>query len=811
MAILIEWNGNCEDNRIMDLRFALRSLRKDPGFAILAVLVMALGIGANTAVFSVVNAVVLKPLAYREPDRIVTLSSLWRKSGHRGTVSAPDFHDWHDQSGSFSAMAYYTYFGDDATAVTVRSMAEYTPTAEVTPEFFEVFGVQPVLGRDFSAEERKTGSGVLIGYAYWQSHFGGRPEVLGQTVRMLEMNFAIVGVMPQGFSYPDKTDIWLAANSFSPETSHRSAHNYRVVGRLKPGVTLERAQAEMTGIGARLEQQYPDSNRDKSVAVRLMRDAMVGNVKTTLYVLLGAVGLVLLIACANVANLLLAKATARTREMAIRAAVGASRFRIVRQLIVESLLLAAIAGAAGLALALWGSSALVALAPKNVPRLAETGIDGGVLAFTFAVSLLASLLFGLAPALAASRVDLNHALKLGAPGALVGGSGRIRGGLVVAEIALSVILLAGAGLLIKSFLTLQNVPLGFRPEHILVMQTDVPALNPAGRRRATQFYKALLADVAVVPGVAAAGGARTPPGEVMSNGSYWVDYLPEHLAVSSPQAVFSIVAPGAFDTLKIPLKIGRDFNGKDEFDAPFTVIVNQSLVRQSFPGQNPIGRSIYCGYDSLKPMTIVGVVGDVRQYGPATPPQPELYMPYEQHPRGDFHLLVRTAANPLALSEALRRMVRDRDPNVPVKFSTLEQNLAENVAAPRFRTLLLGIFAGLALCLAMFGVYGVMAYAVAQRSNEIGLRMALGASQASVLGLVLRQGLAYVAIGVGLGLAGAFAATRLLTSLLFEVKPNDPATFATVAGLLAVVALGASFIPARRASRVDPLIAIRQE
>ncbi len=793
----------------MDLRFALRSLRKDPGFTILAVLVMALGIGANTAVFSVVNAVLLKPLAYRDPDRIVTLSSLWKKSGNRGQVSAPDFHDWHDQSSSFSEMAY---FDDDTTAVTVRSVAEYTPASEVTPEFFDVFAVKPAIGREFSDEERKTGTGVLIGYAYWQNHFEGRPEVLGQTVRMFEKDLTIIGVMPAGFSFPNKTAIWVAANSLFPETTSRSAHNYRVVARLKPGTTLERAQAEMAGIGARLEQQYPDSNQNKSVAVLRMRDSMVGNVKVMLYVLLGAVGLVLLIACANMANLLLARATARTREIAIRAAVGASRARIVRQLIVESLLLAAMAGAAGLLLAVWGSTALVALAPSNVPRLAETGIDGGVLVFTFGASLLASLLFGLAPALQASRVDLNDALKQGAARAVVGGGAhRIRGGLVVLEIALSVVLLAGAGLLIKSFQTLQSTPLGFRPEHILVMHADVPALNAEGRRRAIQLYKGLITDVAALPGVAAAGGTAAPPGETISDGGYWIDHLPKELNVSAPQAVFSVVSPGAFAALKIPLKSGRDFNAGDGYDAPFTVIVNESLARKSFPGQDPIGHMLYCGYDSLKPMRIVGVTGDVRQHGPAIPPWPEIYMPYEQHPRGDFHLLARTVGDPLALSETLRRMVRDRNPNVPVKFSTLEENLAENIAAPRFRTLLLGIFASLAVLLAMAGVYGVMACVVGQRSNEIGLRMALGASQGNVLSLVLRQGLIYVSLGLALGLAGAFAATRLLTSMLFEVKPFDPATYAVVAVLLTVVALAASYIPARRAAKLDPLIALRQE
>ncbi|MDR3701309.1 MAG: ABC transporter permease [Candidatus Sulfopaludibacter sp.] len=795
----------------MDLRYALRSLRKDPGFAVLAIIVMALGIGANTAVFSVVHAVLLKPLAFKDPDRIVTLSSLWKTSGRRGTVSAPDFHDWHDQSTSFAAMAYYD---DDTSAVTVHSMAEYTPIATVTPEFFDVFAVRPAIGREFSAEERKSGTGILIGYAWWQSHFGGRPDVLGQPLRMFEKDLTIVGVMPAGFSFPGKTAIWLAANSIFPETESRSAHNYLVVGRLKPAVAMQRAQAEMTGIGARLERQYPDSNLNKSVAVTGMRDSMVGNVRLMLYVLLGAVGLVLLIACANTANLLLARATARTREIAIRAAVGAGRGRIVRQLVVESLLLAGMSGVAGVLLALWGAAALVALAPANVPRLAEAGIDGGVLAFTFGVTVLASLLFGLAPALQASRVDLNDALKQGAARAVVGGGAQsLRGALVVMEIAFSVVLLAGAGLLIKSFQTLQSMPLGFRPEHVLVMQAEVPEMDLDGRRRAVEFYKGLIGATATTPGVEAAAGTRTPPGRVMSNGGYWVDNLPEHRTMAAPQAVFSVVSPGVFNALKIPLKAGRDFNARDTYEAPSTIVINESLARRSFAGQDPLGHTMFCGYDtrSMKPMTIVGVVGDVRQFGPATPPWPEIYMSYQQHPRSDLQVLARTAGDPLALSETLRRMVRDRNPNVPVKFSTLEENLAENVAAPRFRTLLLGIFASLAVVLAMAGIYGVMGYVVGQRSNEIGLRMALGASQGSVLRLVLRQGLIYVALGLALGLAGALAATRLLTSMLFEVKPTDPVTYAAVAVLLAAAALVAGYVPARRASQVDPLIALRQE
>ncbi len=800
----------------MDFKFALRSLRKNPGFTLLAVTVMALGIGANTAVFSVVNAVLLKPLAFREPDRIVTLSTLWKKSAGRGFVSAPDYHDWHDQSTAFSAMAYY---GHGDTSLTVGRAAEYVHVAAVTPEFLRVFAVEPAIGRFFTPEEVKPGSAaaVVVSASLWQSHFGGNPGVLGQTVRMFGKDLAIVGVLPPGFHFPDKTDVWFPANTIFGEVNSRSSHNYLVVGRLKPSVDLEQAQAQMTAIGARLEAQYPEADADKSVAVTRLRDRMVSDVRLTLYLLLGTVGLVLLIACANVANLLLAKATVRTREIAVRAAVGASRGRIIRQLATESLLMALAAGAVGLALAAWGADALVALAPADVPRLAETHIDTGVLGFTFGISVLASLLFGLAPALQLSRTDLIEALKQGASRAVAGGTaGRVRGALVVGEIALAVVLLSGAGLLMRSFSALHDVGLGFHPEKVLVMETSVPASEDIeSARSAARFYRELSAEIAVLPGVSAVGAARSAPPHVESWGAYWIDRLPGpgEVTNSSPQAVYSVVSPGTLAALGIPLRRGRDFNEADLYEAPFTAIINEAFARKAFPGQDPIGRTIFCGLDSEKPMKIVGVVGDVRQYGPATAPWPEIYMPNEQHPRvaTAMSVLVRTAAESGLLTETLRRKVRALSPDVPVKFTTLEASLAENTAAPRFRTLLLGIFAGLAVILAMAGVSGVMAYTVGQRSGEIGLRMALGANTGDVLRLVLRQGLTLAVVGLVIGLVGAFAASRLLTSMLFEVKPNDPVTYAGVAALLCLVTLAASYIPARRAANVDPLVALRQE
>jgi predicted permease len=570
----------------------------------------------------------------------------------------------------------------------------------------------------------------------------------------------------------------------------------------------------MAGIGARLEEKYPDSNKGKSVAVTQLRDEMVSEFRLTLYVMLAAVGVVLLIACANLANMLLAKAVARTREMAVRAAVGAGRGRIVRQLITESILLALIAGAAGLALAVWGCRTLVALAPGDVPRLADTGIDGKVLLFTLGISMVASLLFGLAPALQVLRVDLNSALKQSVQ-RTGGGSlaDRMRQALVVAEIALSVILVAGAGLLIKSFVALQNVELGFRPERVLVVGTSVPASDLESARRATRFYKQLLAEVRALPGVLDAGATMEPPGHTASDGSYWIDQLPAALNVSAPQAVFSVVSPGTFATLGIPQERGRDFNEGDTYDAPFTAVINEALARHAFPNQDPIGHSIFCGLDSMNGMKIVGIVGNIRQEGPAKEPSPEIYMPYEQHPlpASALSVLVRTSMQPGAISPAVRDKIRALSVDVPVKFTTMEALNSEGVAAPRFRTLLLGIFAALAVGLALAGVYGVMSYVVGQRSNEIGLRMALGASQSDVLRLVLRQTLLLAGAGIVIGLAGAAVVTQFLTSMLFGVKTTDPATYAAVVGLLMLTALGASYVPARRAMRVDPMVALRYE
>ena len=761
------------------------------------------------------NAVLLKPLAYHDAERIVALtnSSTTREAptALSKQVSIPDVQDWREQSSSFESMAYYT---SRETAVMLGSTAEYALVTDISPDFLRVFSIEPTLGRAFTAEETKEGAtgAAMISYTYWQSHFGGDPRALGQMVRAGGLR-PIIGVLPLGFRFPNNTDIWVSA--VGPPGS-RGGQNFLAVGRLKTAVPVGHAQAELTAITGRLEQQFPDTNRGRGVAVTILRDEMVGNVRPTLYLLCGAVAVVLLIACANTATLLLGKASARAREVAVRAALGASRRRIVRQLATESLLLALVAGFLGLALAYWGSKTLVALAPADVPRLAEVGMDRWVLGFTLVVSLITSLLFGSIPAFYVSKVELSDALKQG--GTRIASGGRltgIRGVLVTGEIALAVTLVCAAGLLIKSFIALHNVALGFRPDRVLVMRATVPApAFPVGIERTRQFFKEVLARVGRLPGVLAAGATMAPPGSVDSTGAYVIDRLPAKPGWSrAPSVVLSVVAPGTFAALGIPLKSGRDFTDSDALDRPFVAVVNEALVRQSFPSQDPLGRTIFCPFDSLQGMKIVGVVGDVRQRGPEREPMPECYMPYGQHGFNgpELSLVVRTAGDPIALGQTLRRLAHEANPEAPMKFTTIEAVLAEDVAGPRFRTVLFSVFGALAVCLAIAGIYGVVAHAVGQRTNEIGVRIALGAGPSGVVRLLLGQGLALAGIGLGLGFAASIACTRLLNSMLFQAQANDPSVYIATALMVTAVTLIAGYVPATRAARIDPVTTLRQE
>jgi putative ABC transport system permease protein len=804
-------SGNLTAEFLTNLRYAGRALRRSPGFAVLAIAIMALGIGANTAVFSVVNGVLLKPLPYQGADRIVTLRTAFLIAGGTQTlVSIANYRDWRDQSASFEAMA--TYRGGES-PVSPGTAAEYGRLATVDAQFFRVFAVEPLMGRTFTPEETVPDNAqrtAVISYAYWQSRFGGAADILQRTIRVGARVHPIVGVMPAGFHFPGETNIWVPQTT--SQTS-RTGHNFFAVARLKPHVSLEQAQAELTTIAARLEQQYPDSNKGRGVTAVRLQEELVGDVRLTLYLLWGVVGVVLLIACANTATLLLGKATTRTREMAVRTALGAGRGRIVRQLITESLLLALVAGAVGTLLAFWGARALVALSPAAVVRGTDSGIDGSVLAFTFVVSLATSLLFGLVPALHASKVDLVDAVKQGGARSVVGGRMvRTRGILVVSEIALAVVLLIGAGLLIKSLVALHNTDLGFQPENVLVIK----ATGVRSREDNNVFFGRLMSRMTTLPGVAAVGATSNPPGDFSNagTGAHFVDRFPEQRdRTRETLTLMTIVAPGSFAALGIPLKSGRDFNEGDTGDRPLVAVVNEALVRKSFGSENPIGRTIFCSFDRKEGMTIVGVAGDVRQRNPAIVPMPECYMPYRQHSYNNatLNVVARTAGDPMDLAETVRRAAAEISPEVPLAFSTMDARVSKSVEDPRFRALLFGIFAALAVCLAMAGVYGVMAFGVQQRSREIGLRMALGASQASVLRLILEQGLLFAAAGLAVGFGTAVAAARFLETVLFEVQPVDTQVYVAVALLLGLVTLLASYLPARRAAGLDPAAVLQAE
>jgi predicted permease len=800
------------DAVLQDLRFAWRSLRRQPAFALLAIATLALGIGANAAIFSAVNAVLLRPLDYPRPDRIVALTTYWQKSGRRGTVSGPDFQDWHDSASSFLAMAAY---GGDETSMNVDNVADYGTVTWVTPEFFDVFGVNAIKGRTLaSGGSDGDEAGVVISYALWQGRFGAAPDVLGRTLSFEQRTYTVVGVMPQGFVYPVDTDAWVPTIE-RPASTSRSAHNYEVVARMKDGRTVAQSQAELSAIAARLSDAYPTSNIGKGAAVLPLREQLVGDSRPTLYLLFGAVSLVLLIACANVANLLLARATGRTSELAVRAALGAGRRRIVSQLMTESVLLAAVSAAVGLLLARWGVSAFVALAPAGLPRAAEIGIDGRVLGFTLMASVTASLVFGVLPAMQASRVDLNASLRQGGRGASGGRSG-LRDALVVSEIALAVALVVGASLLVRSFIALNRVDLGFATERVLVVDTTVPRSNLEGARRATATYAALLPRLGAIPGVTAVAGVHgLPASRFHSNGGYWLEGGPgpDVVGVTAPQAVFTVTTPDYFRTMMIPISRGRDFSERDQFDAPLVAIVNESLARQAFPGVDPIGRRIKCGLDKLEFMTIVAVVANVHEYDPSVSPRPELYMPYRQHPMygSSLTLVARASVEPMTLVNAFRETIRGIDPEVPLRATTMSETVATSVATPRFRTMLVGAFAALALILAMAGVYGVMAYTASRRTAEIGVRMAMGAAKSDILGLVMRQGLRLALAGIVLGGVLAYGLAQLLRGMLFAVAPFDPVVFVAVPLLLIATAAAATAVPALRASRVDPIQALRAD
>ena len=799
-----------------DLRYALRSLFRRPSFAITAILTLALGIGATTAIFSVVNAIVFRPLPFEQPDGIVALTNVNAQTGARSfTVSAPDFHDWKARSQSFEAMAYY--IGGE-TSVTLKDSADYAAVYRVTPGFFESLGVRVRAGRLLSPEEEAPGGplSVVITDAFWKQHFNSEPRAIGSAVKFDDRTFTIVGVLAEGQRFPPRADIFFSA-WLGTETTSRSGHNYLVIARLRDGVRLEQASAEMTTIAASLAAQYPDSNTNKQVSVLPLKEQLIGGTRATLQLLLWAVAFVLLIACANVANLLLARSSVRSREMVVRAAVGASRVRLIRQLLTESAVLGLVAGLAGAWLARLGVLALVALAPADLPRTSEIHVDRLALGFALLIALMASVVFGLAPALQSSRLQIVDGLREGGKGTSIGARGGwMRSAFVVVEIALAVVLVSGAGLLARSLAALSAVDMGFESERLLVLRTVVPIRSGDDAPRAMVFYRNLLADLRALPGVEAMSGVTALPTLVRGNGTYVIEggspLLPA--GTRSPQALFNVVTPDYFRTLRVPVTRGRDFSDGDRPGAPYVAIINESLARASFGDADPIGRRIQCGLDTFEFMTIVGVVGDVRTRGPQSPAQPEIFMPYEQHPRPAtaLNLVARThPSDPLALAETMRRKITTLNPDVPVKVTTMEGTLEAASATARFRTFLIVVFASVALLLALAGVYGVMAYSVSQRVPELGVRIALGATPGNIMTLVLSQGAKLALAGLATGLGLALLSGRILEGLLFGVTARDPLILTAMTAGVAAATLVACYLPGRRAVKVDPMIALRAQ
>jgi putative ABC transport system permease protein len=794
---------------LKDIRYGVRSLLKRPAFTVVAVITLALGIGLNTAIFSVINAVLLRPLAYAEPVRLVTF---------RSNQSAPDLADVQAQSHTFSS------FGGE-----VKQPLDYTAGSEpvqfqigqVTGGYFETLGVKAERGRVIAADDDKNGAPfvVVLSNTLWRNQFGSDPQILGKTIPLSGNVYTIVGVMPAGFASPrDHIEAWTAVHVSNPLAANfRGVHFLRTYGRLAPGVSLEQARAEMQLIDKTLATQYPADNKNRASILIPLHERIVGQSRQSLLVLFAAVSLVLLIACANFANLLLARAAEREREFVIRTALGAGRWRLIRQLLTESVLVSLAGGAIAVLLAIWATNLLVALQPENLPRLQEIGVDGRVLLFTFGVSLLTGIIFGLLPAWTASRSVIGEALKEGGRSATAGGARQtMRSTFVVVELAIALVLLIGAGLLIKTFWNLRSVEPGFNPDHLLTMRVELPEARYQEVAKQTRFRTQTLDEINSLPGVHAAMVSELPLSGNSLDHDFLIDGRPPVAPGDEPSLETRSVMGDYFHTMQIPLRVGRDFGPQDFADnAPLVGIANDMLVRQYFANEDPLGKRIRWARDpAIHWITIVGVVGDVKHFGLDLPEQPALYSPYTQiNPwKRWMAIAARTQSSPESMTQAVKQQIWKVDSQLPItEVKTMNEVSAASFAARRFNMLLLAIFAGLALVLAAVGIYGVMSYAVTQRTQEIGIRMALGARATDVLKLIIRNGMALTLLGVVIGVAGALALTRLLTSLLFGVTPTDKPTFIAVSAVLIVVALVACYLPARRATKVDPLVALRYE
>ncbi len=803
---------------IQDLRFGLRMMGKAPFVTGVAVVTLSLGIGANTAIFSVVNAVLLKPLPYRDAEELVMVWSHGLQNPEADVpVSYPVFQDWRRQGGAFEGMAAFAY---NRFLVSGKEGPDETRAVLGSPDLFAVLGARPALGRPLLPSDERDRVAVL-GHGLWMRRYDGDPGVVGRTIILNDEAYTIVGVMPPGFRFPSPDfEIWLSfalihGASANPTLGDwigdRTLRGYRVVARLKDGASFGQAEAEMHAVARRLAQDHPDSDANFGVHLTPLREQMLGDVRLALLVLQGAIGLILLIACANVANLMLARISARGREMAVRSALGAPRSRLVRQLLTESALLAFVAGVAGLLLARWGLDSLIALAPATIPGLDEVAIDGSVLAFTALASLLTSVVFGLAPATQVWTPGLSETLKKRARDTAGGRSGRrARSALMVAETAIALVLLIGAGLMIRSFAELTGVDAGFDSARLLTMSLGLSPTRYPEPQRQVAFFREIVARIEALPGVRRAGASTSmPPTYIQRGTGFTIEGRPQPPPGQGPAALYMPATSGFLTALGVPLRSGRHFTEADDAGAPAVVIVNETLARQHFPGEDPVGLRLEVD-GALR--AIVGVVGDVKYRGLSSEAGSQIYAPYAQSPFPGMYLVVRAASDPLPLVAEVRRQILAVDPDQPpMRIGTMDQVLSDSVAQPRFETLLLSVFGGLAAVLAAAGIYGVMAWSVAQRTREIGVRVALGARRADVVALVLRQGMTLTAVGLLIGLAGALGLTRLLSSLLFEVSATDPLTFAAVPLALAAVALLACYVPARRAAGVDPMTALRAE
>ena len=798
------------DSLIKDIRFGFRSLVKRPGFTAIALIALALGIGANTAIFSLVNAVVLRPLPFPEPDRLVWVWGNIRNGGNRASVSPLDFLDYREQNKTLENLAATMQLPVN---VTGNGDPERLNASAVTGNYFQTFGVTPVLGRGFTLENEKTGQDqvTVLSHDFWQRRFGGDPGIINKTIVLNGKATQVLGVMGRDVNLPQAAELWVPLTFDDPEMKMRKAHFLRPIGRMKPGVSLTQAQADLDLIAAQLEKQYPDSNTGWNTRLVSLREQLLGGSRTFVLILFGAVGLVLLIACANVANLLLVRAASRQKEIALRTALGASRPRIMRQMITESILLAIMGGALGALLARFGVDLLVSFSQNTLPPTVTVGVDATVLLFTFLISLATGLLFGLAPAFRTLQVNLIESLKEGVRGA--GESGlrnRTRNVLVVVESAIAVMLLIGAGLLVRSLIALQGVDPGFDANNVLTMRLDLARNKYDTPEKTANFLTELQTRVGSLPGVETVGViSELPLSGQLNDLPFTVEGRPAVTIDQAFGADFRRVNQNYFSALRIPFLRGRNFTEQELRQEEKPIIVSQQLVDQVFPNEDPLGKRLISAIGDTR-HEIIGVVGDIRHNSLGSPPVPTMYFPTIETPF--TNLAIRTKSDPLSVAAGVRKEIQAIDPDQPVAaVRPMASWVEQSVAAQRYSTMLLGLFAMLAVVLAATGIYGVMSYTVAQRTHEIGVRMALGARQHDVLKLVVRQGMMLAVIGVALGLIGAFALTRVMSTLLFQVTAKDPVTFVVVAVLLMAVAFVACFVPALRATKVDPLVALRYE